>query len=942
MKILTALILWSLIALSCWAEDMSIVRLDQSVKLDGRGDDPAWRQSTVLENALTRLGTDGLRPQAETTVKLFHNGKSLFLLFECDEPDAGRIKATRTQRDDGIYLDDCVEVFLSSQNNAEPYYHFMVNPLGTQYDAKVSRDRVEAGWNGSWKAAATRRAGGYTVEMELPFAMFERPNSTTWRLLLARENKVRNELSSFPGLREKTFHMPSRFANVNGLEPEAGCFPFTPDSCRFRFDANRDGIIQGTFTVAFRSARALDRGKLLLKLDCRNGGKSILRFGSGELPAGPVKLDAGASLFDAGDYKADLYYADTLIGSWTCPVSMAEFNAEMLCPRYRNYIFDSMKLKELKVEVSPAVPGAAGKSGTVTLLDGGGRALGAPVAFTLGDKPQAVAVPLETPLTDGKYALEVELGGLKQQLPLEKVTVPAGMPEIWFDESNNLVADGKKVFPFGFFYAAPEKEGFTAAGFNVLADVFMPYVNSYDDCANALLFATARSFPESTYNSREVPQREIDRFRRKNEMALPRVAGWFVADEPGLQVKDAALYRRSLRMMKEISPYRPLFGCHNTVGALLELDIDLMDVISLDCYLGFERGKGHPMIPYSRLCTYFDTASKASKMRKPLWSVVESFSVGNYHRQPKTGRFPTISEHRMLVYLSIINGARGIVFWRDTQLSTPGVWKSLKAFAEEIRAMEPFLLAPDDHAKTVDGDVYTLRRDADGASCFIVANSGGEPRRVTLETGFSGTMHFLAENRTVESRNGKAELELAPYALHILWTKPTPALAMERILREYRESDSYIGRPQPGNVASFWRGAEPFASGNNRWTFPWAGSDENFTEVWACGERDEHPFYGVKLPKPEQVRRLVAVAAECPESVELTAAGGTVTTLKPAEAALSRLWYDEQKDEYVTAPEKPATANHVHSCWTWQVDLPDVVSIKVFARTVTELMAFHQ
>ena len=90
----------------------------------------------------------------QTTVKLVASGKRLCVRFDCDDPD---IWATMTERDDPIYEEEVVELFLSAGDadpNPKEYFEFEVSPDGVLFDATISNpdsDRAtmkgDAAWN---------------------------------------------------------------------------------------------------------------------------------------------------------------------------------------------------------------------------------------------------------------------------------------------------------------------------------------------------------------------------------------------------------------------------------------------------------------------------------------------------------------------------------------------------------------------------------------------------------------------------------------------------------------------------------------------------------------------------------------------------------------------------------------------------------------------------
>ncbi len=80
------------------------------------------------------LAETGEAPRLATVVRLGWRDGSLLVRF--DARDDGWI-ATKTRRDDALWLEDVFEVFLSPDDPPHTYFEFEVNPLGTLFDARI-------------------------------------------------------------------------------------------------------------------------------------------------------------------------------------------------------------------------------------------------------------------------------------------------------------------------------------------------------------------------------------------------------------------------------------------------------------------------------------------------------------------------------------------------------------------------------------------------------------------------------------------------------------------------------------------------------------------------------------------------------------------------------------------------------------------------------------
>ncbi len=175
--------------------------------LDGRLAGPFWRRAADL-GRLPYLDRPGV-PAAWTRVRVARTAAGLCLATECFEPLMERVKPTHRERDSEVWAEDCLEVFV--QPPGQPYRHFVVNPLGVQFD-ELGRD---ARWNADWQVAARSEADRWQVEWRLPWAALGGAPKAgdTWRLNVCRSRRPEPELSAWSAT-EGGFHQPERFGEI--------------------------------------------------------------------------------------------------------------------------------------------------------------------------------------------------------------------------------------------------------------------------------------------------------------------------------------------------------------------------------------------------------------------------------------------------------------------------------------------------------------------------------------------------------------------------------------------------------------------------------------------------------------------------------------------------------------------------------------------------------
>ena len=90
---------------------------------------------------------------------------------------------------------------------------------------------------------------------------------------------------------------------------------------------------------------------------------------------------------------------------------------------------------------------------------------------------------------------------------------------------------------------------------------------------------------------------------------------------------------------------------------------------------------------------------------RPVWMVLQAFSWNDLDDEHgDIAAFPTFDESRLMAYVCITHGARGILYWGSSYLKSPGheaFRKSLYALTSELAALHPFLTAPVERYVTV-------------------------------------------------------------------------------------------------------------------------------------------------------------------------------------------------------------------------------------------------
>jgi hypothetical protein len=158
--------------------------ISQTISIDGRLDDSAWRTAPWSEVFVDIEGAVRPQPRFQTRMKMLWDEQYLYVGAVMDEP---HVWGTLTQRDQIVFHDNDFEIFIDPDGDTRNYYEVEVNALGTIFDLFLPRTYLDGGppdhdWNMAgmrWAVHvegslndATSVDAGWSVEFALPWNAF--------------------------------------------------------------------------------------------------------------------------------------------------------------------------------------------------------------------------------------------------------------------------------------------------------------------------------------------------------------------------------------------------------------------------------------------------------------------------------------------------------------------------------------------------------------------------------------------------------------------------------------------------------------------------------------------------------------------------------------------------------------------------------------------------
>ena len=230
-------------------------RLTEPVRVDGVLDEAAWRGPTARP-LIQNEPDNGAPPRQPTDWWVAYDDEALYVAARLHESSPDSIRTSLGRRDtwpesDWVYLN------LDTYNDDRSGFTFSVNPSGVVGDGQLFNDGASDNtWDGVWDCATRIDAGGWNLEIRIPFSQLRFPDAPqqVWGI-----NFSRRYLRC--GGREELFHRPrqesgyqARFPDlvgIAGVQPVREVEALVYGTTRGRFEEVDPGD-------PFRSARELD------------------------------------------------------------------------------------------------------------------------------------------------------------------------------------------------------------------------------------------------------------------------------------------------------------------------------------------------------------------------------------------------------------------------------------------------------------------------------------------------------------------------------------------------------------------------------------------------------------------------------------------------------------------------------------------------------------
>lgn len=190
-----------------------------SIKLDGIIDEAAWDKVEWAGNFTKHQPDNGGVPYQQTSFKILHDNKYLYLAYRAHDVAPDSIVARLGRRDE--FAGDWVEINIDSYHDLRTAFSFTLSVSGVRNDEFVSNDGDywDVNWNPVWEAATKIDSLGWSAEARIPFSQlrYGTQENPVWGIQVMRRFFRREERSTWQHISQNTNGWVSHFGELHGL-----------------------------------------------------------------------------------------------------------------------------------------------------------------------------------------------------------------------------------------------------------------------------------------------------------------------------------------------------------------------------------------------------------------------------------------------------------------------------------------------------------------------------------------------------------------------------------------------------------------------------------------------------------------------------------------------------------------------------------------------------
>jgi len=824
--------IWIFILMHCctgenvWGQEQVVEALKaekEEITVDGNLDDAVWQKGEWI-TGFTIIGESCKQAQAQTVFKIAYDGDQLY--FAAKMMESCRLKIDESRKDGSVCEDDAIELIIDPYGDQSDYYVFAANAI-TKLDEKWSLNGLlrELEWDAEWKVATKIGKTEWAVEMAIPFAELELTERSLqdWKFNVIRNRHAvqKEEYSSYVPL-------------VSNLM-EDRCFAllrFAPDvfkkhlwniegPCGYLFEVDTYGTdrLKGCVNVENKGSGACNFNLIIKQVNPKSipiiaismqeqlcdGEHRAYDFQMPIKKQTPLKLRV--ELVNIHNPQEILR-----VERWTLNVDYEPIQLSFVEPNYRNTIYSTQNLSEIKFNLRFTLNPELLKNNTLRLQ------LLSPNEQKVYDKVlkeliiekvpvhETYTMPIEE-LEFGSYLVRAELLNENGEVTFTKEKEFEKLRPVSYewrvDMDGNLRKNDEMIIPTGFFEMTSEeleqwKGNYSVIFQNLNSILSAVDANTYLDKLEKLnAYGVIYPYPDESFinscvegleQSLLAKEKEAIREHVKSLGRHPALMAWVLAFSPDNETISPQRLKLIYDVVSSEDPFHPcviVIPPNRSMGEYGQIGDILMPITKLS-FLKDEE----PSRLLDLTSRQFDLINRLKKPGSTLWGCLQAYN------QPMmtevATRLPNVDECRSILYQSFVKGAKGFFWYHFSQFkNSPEMEPIVQFLVHELKSLQNAILAPNVPVDEKNEDLLNsdmtptmLKRVGNDYYLFAVSLSG-EKKKIQLRLPRmkdAKVLHVVSEGREVSlAEDGTFSDTFDPFEVHIYSTKAIGGITLQEL-----------------------------------------------------------------------------------------------------------------------------------------------------------------
>jgi hypothetical protein len=196
------------------------VRATVAPVIDGKDDDPVWREAPPITAFRQWQPTEGKEPRFRTEAKVAYDAANLFVFVRAYDPHPDSI-IRLLERRDTFTPSDMIWLFVDSYHDRRTGFEFGVNAAGVKIDQAIYEGGNEDGaWDAVWDVATRIDSLGWTAEFRIPLSQlrYSTDRSHVFGFTIDRDIYRFSERVSWPAFSQSKPDLVSQLGSLGGLD----------------------------------------------------------------------------------------------------------------------------------------------------------------------------------------------------------------------------------------------------------------------------------------------------------------------------------------------------------------------------------------------------------------------------------------------------------------------------------------------------------------------------------------------------------------------------------------------------------------------------------------------------------------------------------------------------------------------------------------------------